>query len=169
MQEILVNSEAILEVTPEVVSDLKRRAMASPRRRSRLLMHHVPEHLTQEMLIVFHQGSYMPPHRHPAGKSESYHLLAGTMTVFFFDDAGRVLRTIDLGPAGGERASLYRLSAPLWHMPVATSEWLVYHEVYTGPFVKERDVEFAPWAPPEGAGEAAERYVAGLLARSVIL
>lgn len=148
-------------VTPELVAELKRLALASPRRRARVCLHHSAAHPTQEMVIVFHRDSYMPPHRHPQGKSESYHLLEGSLRVFIFDDTGLVLGTLPL-TAGG--AVLYRLAAPLWHMPVPTSEWVVYHEVYTGPFVKTTDVEFPPWAPPESRPDEAVAYVARLAA-----
>jgi len=160
--EILLNQEDILVVTPELVVELKRRALASPRRRARLCMHHSTGHLTQEMLIVFHRDSSMPPHRHPQGKSESYHLLEGCLRVFLFTDDGRVFRVLDL-EAG--KSFLYRLAAPHWHMPVPLSEWVVYHEVYTGPFVKTADVEFAPWAPPETSSAEAAEYLALLLAK----
>ncbi len=161
MPEILFNQEDVFVVTPRLVADLKQRALASPRRRARVCLHRTTDHPTQEMLIVFHRESFMPPHRHPQGKSESYHLVEGSMRVFLFDDDGRMLRSLAL-EAGKD--FLYRLSAPLWHMPVPTSEWLVYHEVYSGPFIKTEDVEFAPWAPPEPSPAAAAGYVARLLA-----
>ncbi len=148
-------------VTPEMVADLKRRALESPRRRARVCLHQSSDHLTQEMLIVFHRESFMPPHRHPPSKSESYHVVEGSLLVFLFDDEGQMLRSLAL-EAG--KSFLYRLSAPFWHMPVATSEWVVYHEVYTGPFLKNDDVEFAPWAPLETQPVAAVGYVARLLA-----
>lgn len=163
MDEIIINSLEILEVTPEIINDLKQKALMSPRKRSRLCMHHTTNHLTQEMLIVFHGDSYMPPHRHPYGKSESYHVVEGTMMVYLFDDAGRMIQNFEMEKAGGRKTFLCRLSDNVWHMPVPTSEWLVYHEIYTGPFEKELDVEFAPWAPPETDLESASRYVKGLL------
>ncbi len=162
MTEVIYNSQDILEVTPQILDELKRIALASPRQRSRLCMHHSRAHLTQEMLIVFHHGTFMPPHRHPAGKSESYHVVEGSMTVYFFDDAGRVIRTIEMSAAGSGRAFLYRLSSNTWHMPVATSEWLAYHETYTGPFEKDSDVEFPSWAPREEDRDQVQRFLADI-------
>ncbi|NTV15390.1 MAG: WbuC family cupin fold metalloprotein [Desulfobulbaceae bacterium] len=161
--EVLFNREDVFVVTPAWVADLKDRALASSRKRARVCLHRTTDHPTQEMVIVFHHESYMPPHRHPQGKSESYHLVEGALRVFIFDDEGRVLRapTLEAG-----KSFLYRLSAPFWHMPVPLSEWVVYHEVYTGPFGKTADVEFAPWAPPEIQTAAAAGYVSRLLADS---
>lgn len=159
MDGAIQNHQAILEVTHATVAELKRRALASPRKRFRLCMHQSAEERTHEMLIVFHEDAFMPPHRHPVGKSESYHVVEGSMTVFMFDDLGNVLRAIDMGPAGGDKTFLYRLSSNLWHMPVATSPWLVYHETYSGPFDKNVDVEFPSWAPQEHDTDHVERFL----------
>lgn len=112
------------------------------------------------MLIALAGKSYVRPHRHPAPKAESYHVVRGEMDVFFFDDAGAVVRHVVMGEAGSGKAFLYRLSASRWHMPLARSARVVYHEVYEGPFVKDEDVRYAPWAPEEGDEQAAELFMA---------
>ena len=149
MPESIYNIKDILEINSNAVDDLKRRAFESTRKRFRLCMHHSNEDQTQEMLIVFHKDTFMPPHRHPKGKSESYHIIEGSMTVFFLNDDGDLIHEIEMEKAGGSKPFLYRLSTNAWHMPFITSEWLVYHETYSGPFTKEYDVEFPLWAPEE--------------------
>jgi len=149
MCETIYNNEPILEITHETVQELKNRALRSKRGRARLCMHFDNDEPTQEMLIVFHHSSFMPPHRHPSGKSESYHLIEGSMDVYFFDDTGTVRRVINMGEKDKKKSFLYRLSSKTWHMPKPTSEWLVYHETYTGPFIKNEDVEFPGWSPLE--------------------
>ena len=32
-------------------------------------------------------------------------------------------------------------------MPIAVSKYCVYHEIYSGPFLKDNDVRFPKWAP----------------------
>jgi len=147
MNEIIHNTLEVVEVGAEMISRLKALAGASPRKRARLCLHRSPTDATHEMLIAFHRDSFMPPHRHPADKSESYHVVEGLMVVHLFDDSGAVVRSIRLGSTAP--SFLYRLSTNLWHMPTAASEWLIYHEVYSGPFQKDRDVEFPSWAPTE--------------------
>ncbi len=149
-------------VTNECVKELKLRASASPRKRFRLCLHHKNEHRTHEMVNVFYKDTFMPPHRHPQGKSESYHIIEGTMTVYFFDNNGKLIRLIEMEKAGGQKAFLYRLSSNEWHMPVATSEWLVYHETYSGPFNKDYDVEFSVWAPREEDKVGVKQFLAAL-------
>jgi len=147
MTKSIVNDEAICVVTPETVRMLKERAEASPYRGFRLCLHHSVEHPVQEMLIVMHHDTYWQPHRHPGDLCESYAVVEGSLRVFFFDDGGTVTRAIDLAPPGSGQPFLYRLSSALWHMPISTSPVSVYHEVRQGPYDRDRDVEFAPWAP----------------------
>jgi glucose-6-phosphate isomerase len=111
------------------------------------------------MVLVLCGRSYLRPHRHPANKNESYHVLEGELAVYLFDDEGQVTRTIELGAAHTGRPFLYRLCAPLWHMPVPHSPVVVYHEVMTGPFDKDRDVEYASWSPEEGNEKAVEAFL----------
>lgn len=163
MTDVIFNNQAILEITPATIDELKRMALCSPRKRARLCMHHSTDHQTQEMLIVFHRDSFMPPHRHPQTKSESYHIVEGSMDVLIFDDAGVITRKVEMSEAGSDKTFLYRLSGSIWHMPLPTSEWLVYHETYTGPFDKVCDVEYAPWSPSEEDSAAAVQYMRNLL------
>jgi len=159
MAESIFNTQAILSVTPEIIDDLKQRAEKSPYRRFRLCMHYSVEDLTQEMIIVCCGDSYMPPHRHPKGKSESYHVMEGSMTVYFFDDDGKVRQKLEMAAFGSGKPCIYRLSEPTWHMPVPSSEWLVYHETYSGPFDRDVDVEPPEWLPDSCDGEAVARFI----------
>ena len=159
MTEAIFNNQDILQVTPQLVEDLKEKALATPRKRFRLCMHHSLEDQTHEMLIVFHQASFMSPHRHPKGKSESYHVVEGAMNVYFFNDEGQVIKNIEMGEIGSGKPFLYRLSENIWHMPIPTTEWLVYHETYSGPFKKEYDVEFPSWAPQEENKKEVQRFL----------
>ncbi len=156
MNEIIHNTLEVVEVGDEMIDRLKVLASASPRKRARLCLHRSPTDATHEMLIAFHRDSFMPPHRHPANKSESYHVIGGMMVVHLFDDTGAAVRSISLGSSAP--SFLYRLSTNLWHMPTAASEWLIYHEVYSGPFLKDRDVEFPSWAPAESDHAEVARF-----------
>lgn len=144
--EAVFNSDDICVIDAGLIRKLKARACALPRKRFRFCLHDSNDHALQEMIIAAAYGSYIRPHRHPAGKSESYHVIEGTMTVYYFDDHGNKIRKVKLG---GRGPLIQRLSENLWHCPVPTSDWVVYHETYPGPFIKDIDVEYAPWAPEE--------------------
>jgi cupin fold WbuC family metalloprotein len=158
------NAEDIVEVGQGTVARLIRKAAESPRLRYRLCLHHSLDRLVHEMIIVANRSTYIRPHRHPPGKDESYYIIQGELAVFIFDAVGNVTRVLEMGEYSTGKTALYRLSASIWHLPVPRSEWVVYHEVFTGPFQKERDVEYAPWSPPETDTAAVAHYMTGLLA-----
>ena len=166
MTKSIVNDEAICVVSPETVAMLKERARTSPYRGFRLCLHHSVEHPVQEMLIVMYDDTYWRPHRHPGDLCESYAVVEGALRVFFFDDDGTVNRIVDLAPPGGDKPFLYRLSTGLWHMPVSAAPVSVYHEVRQGPYERDRDVEFAPWAPADDDAGAIAQYFEKLQALS---
>jgi len=152
-------TDDILEVTPDTVEELKALAMDSPRLQSRLCMHHNVDAIVHEMINACRRGAYIRPHRHPEGKSESYHVIEGEMTVYFFDDEGRVVRRLRMGEAGSGATFLYRLSASQWHLPVPDSPMVVYHETFCGPFERDRDVEYAPWSPDWDDRDAVDAFL----------
>jgi glucose-6-phosphate isomerase len=97
------------------------------------------------MIIVFHKDTILTPHRHPVGRSESYHVIEGAMNVYFFDDNGKVIGIIKLEERSKNYNFYYRLSSHTWHLPVPTTEYMVYHETITGPFLTEADIEYPTW------------------------
>ena len=127
MATAIFNSEAIAEVNLKTIEYLKIQAAKEPFRRFRLCLHHSVENEVQESVIVFCRDTYIRPHRHPNNKPESYHIIKGEMSVFFFDDSGRVVRKIEMGEVGSEKTFFYRLSASTWHIPVPSSEFVVFH------------------------------------------
>lgn len=146
MSGALFLADDVVTVDDDVIADLKRRADLSPQRRFRLCLHRNPSDPVQEMVIVARGDGFMPPHRHPAGRAESYHVIDGDLSTYLLDDDGAVTDVIHLGARGGGRPYLYRLAAPRWHFTVARSPWVVYHEVFTGPHGSDA-VIFPPWAP----------------------
>lgn len=151
--------EAIGTVGTEQLAQLKQAALQAPLRRSRLCLHHDPQDLLHEMVIVFCRASYVRPHRHK-GKSESFHVIEGELEVVFFDDDGGVLRRLKMGP-GPDRIFLYRLSSPIWHTVVPLSEFVILHETTTGPFTSDQ-AEYAAWSPAADDATGVAEFLAGL-------
>lgn len=157
--EALLNRDSIVAVGPSTVEDLVRRAESAPKRRFRLCLHRSPSDRVNEMVTVLCKDTYVRPHRHPEGKTESYHVLQGQLTVLLFDDRGNVTQRVDLAEPGRGKPSLFRLAKPVWHMPVVRTEHLVMHEVFQGPFDKESDVEYSSWSPDELDEPAARGFL----------
>jgi glucose-6-phosphate isomerase len=148
MSVAIFNHEAIAEVGPEMIEELKRRAGDAPLRRFRLCLHHGPEDTVHEMIIAFRRDSLVPPHRH-LDKCESFHMIEGEVEIRFFDDSGDVVRRVRLGAPGSGLPFIYRLSAPLWHEVVPLSEHVVLHEITSGPFKGSDLGERPPWETEE--------------------
>ena len=163
MKEVIVNTEDIIEIDQETIDRLVNLAEESPMRRSRILMHHNPEELVHDMVLVVLKNSYVRPHRHPIIKAESYHIMHGEMDVYIFDDLGKVIKKIEMGDQNSNKVIIYRSTSGIWHMPVCKTDYVIYHEVYTGPFNKELDVEYSKWSPDEGENkEDIERFMDSL-------
>lgn len=150
----------IVAITPGMIEEIKSKAAASKMRRHRICLHQSVEDQTQEMVIACCRDSVMPPHRHPAGRSESYHVIEGAMKVLFFDDAGKIERRLEIAERGSDRPSLYRLCAPRWHTAYPVTDWLVYHEVLTGPFDPDQAVEYPGWMPKDTPSEDVAAFLA---------
>ena len=137
----------ILRVDSLQLEQLKTDARNEPRQMARLCLHQGTEDRVHEMVIAFTRKAYVIPHRHLA-KSESFHVIEGSLAVVFFDNDGDVTNRIELGVSGSERSFLYRLNTSLWHMALPLSEYVIIHEVTGGPLLSE-DTEHPYWAPKE--------------------
>lgn len=161
--EVRYATDPVVLVGAEDVETLKAEAAHNARRRVRLCAHGSVEDTLHEMLIVHTNDTYVRPHRH-LGKSESFHVIEGTVDVVLFDDAGTVADVIAMGDLASGRPFYYRISTPLFHTLLIRSEVLVFHEVTAGPF-RRADTEYAPWAPPDGEADAVRQYLEELQAR----
>jgi cupin fold WbuC family metalloprotein len=156
--EVFVAEERIVRAGTREIAFLKRQASSNARGRARICAHRSNEDRLHEMLIAITSASYIHPHRH-VRKSESFHIVEGAVDIVMFDEAGAVADVIELGDASTGRNFYYRLADSVFHTLVIQSDFLVVHEVTSGPFVKEETV-LAPFAPAEERREAALAYMA---------
>lgn len=147
MNNVLHNTEGHIGVGPEWVARLKRIALESPLRRSRLCLHRSDDDLLHEMIIVLTRDCLFRPHRHVA-KSESYHMIEGRMVFIMFSDDGTPLRAEVLTPPGQGGCVCMRISDPVYHAVVPLDDLVVYHETTNGPF-KPGSAILAEWAPEQ--------------------
>lgn len=158
------NSKAYRSVGKQDIAHFKRMALKSPRNRYRLCLHSDQTHQTQEMIICLKGFNYFHPHFHPVNRSESYHMIEGVLDVYLLDEKGGLIEIIKLGAPGTaevgteSRDFMYRLSAPIYHLMIPRSEWIVYHEITTGPWNDEA-VYYAPFAPSGEDWEEVEKFV----------
>ncbi len=161
--DVFLAAGPIAVIGPEEVSLLIGTIDASTRGRVRINLHPSSDDPLHEMLIAIRPGSYIRPHKHP-GKSETFHLVHGSVDIVIFDDEGGIRDIVQLAAHAQDRAFCYRMSEPLFHTLVIRSELLVVHEITNGPFRPEATV-FADFAPDENAAAAVADYRAALLRR----
>jgi len=144
MENTLFNSDDVYVLDEQRLIELKRIALVHPLKRSRICLHRSRDSGIQEMVIVAHRDSLIEAHKHPVDKPESYHILEGRMLVRIFDNNGAILREITL--CDNASPKMYRIEGGVWHQPILLTEWVVYHEVFAGPFIKEIDVIYSSWS-----------------------
>lgn len=145
--EVLYPLGSEVDINSQTVAELIERAKKNPRRRIRICAHSNPAASLHEMIIVSPGGIYVRPHRHP-GKTESYHVIEGTISITLFDSRGEIKKIFELSAADREKSLFVRLDDSHFHMIEILSEFAVYHETTQGPFDRNA-TEFASWAPVE--------------------
>lgn len=154
--EVLVIKDEIVKVSRHDIDILKKSALRNPRKRIRLCAHRDIEDKIHEMLIMLTKDTYVRPHKH-LGKSESFHVIEGSLDVVVFDDEGNIIEVVRMGDYFSGRKFYYRLSEPYYHIPLVSSDYVIFHETTNGPFRKE-DTIFAPWAPEESDNIAVKEF-----------
>jgi cupin fold WbuC family metalloprotein len=126
----------------------------SPRRRIILPLHKDHSAPLQRMFNVVQPRSYLRPHRHATPpKAENLLVWQGAIAFFEFEAQGQVARRWILR-AGGPDFGV-DIEPGVFHTFVALAPDTILLETKSGPYEPIQDQDFAPWAPPEGAPEAA--------------
>ena len=114
------------------------------------------------MTIILGKESYIRPHKHE-GKTESFHIIEGKLSVVFFDEKGEIQKTIRMGPSNSGLTFFYRLAKCCYHAVIPESEYVIFHETTNGPF-NIKDTKYAEWAPLETEKEEAKKYISYIIA-----
>jgi cupin fold WbuC family metalloprotein len=176
-EEVYFATDPIVKVGREDIELLKQMALDTRRRRVRLCAHQEVDEPLHEMLIVHTKEAYVRPHKH-LNKAESFHLIEGMVDVVFFDESGKIEDLARMGQGPAADNFFYRISRSTYHTLLIRSEFLVFHESTSGPFLREQTV-FAPWAPAEddlagravfldGVEESVERFLSARDARGPV-
>ena len=145
--EVLYPDEDIVHLRPADLQELKILATMNIRHRVRLCAHRSSNDALHEMFIVHMRDCYVRPHKH-LGKTESMAVLEGEVDVVLFNDDGAILQVISMGDSSSGKVCYQRLADPIYHTLLIRSEFLVFHEITEGPFLRESTV-FPDWAPAE--------------------
>lgn len=139
----------LVRVDEATLAELKRLS-ARTGESARLCLHRSPEEALHDSVIVLRRDRLSPAHRHGT-KAETFQVLEGEALVVAFDAEGEV---VDACRLSGGRPGVYRVGAGVYHANIPLTEVVVVRESTLGPYVRERDLAFAPWAPDQADREA---------------
>ncbi len=122
-------SDALLRELKEK-SDIEKRNV-------RLCLHRSPNDDYHDMILLERVGTYFPPHRHLT-KTETIHIIEGTLEVSLYDNMGRVTVQQQLTPGG---IIVWRVGAGQWHYNRPVSDYVIFHESKCGPFLGDAENE----------------------------
>jgi len=123
----------------EVLAWLKEKLDKTSGNTVRICVHREAAAPFHEMLIAHKRGGEFKPHKHLL-KTESYHVIEGKLRVNRFDDQGKHVSTLLLGPHGSGLPFLHRLPVNVWHSTEPDGEYVIFHEAKPGPFVSSDNV-----------------------------
>ena len=84
-------------------------------------------------------------------------VLEGEVDVVLFHDNGSISQIIQVGAPYTGKNFYQRLPEEIYHMLIIRSEFLVFHEITEGPFLRENTI-FPEWGPAE-QGEASDVFI----------
>lgn len=132
----------------KLLDEVSSEARNSPRQRKNRNFHASDDALAHRLLNAVEPGSYIAPHRHLAAtKNETFIVLRGRIGLVLFDDAGKVVQTIDI-EAGGDVNGV-DIPHGTWHGVVSLQPGSVFFEAKAGPYLPFTPEEKASWAPAE--------------------
>lgn len=146
------------EVDAQRLDALLEESRQDPRGRVRICLHRDEQDLLHEMVIALADHGYLRPHRQ-VGRQKSYLILKGALRVLFFNEAGEVLRRLELD---AETRPIARFDSGIWHTMTSMSEGTVYLETILGPFDKT-GTDWADWAPGRSPRPEIEAYMQRVL------
>jgi cupin fold WbuC family metalloprotein len=138
-----------VKILPHALLDqLAVQAAASPRARAHHTIHASAADPVQRFIVTALRDAYFRPHRHNT-RSELAVVMRGCFDVLTFDAQGRVLARCSVG----ERAAAFAYETPQgsWHTLVPGADGGSFLEIKQGPYDPATALEFAAWAPAEGA------------------
>ena len=156
-EEVLFTADDVVKVDANDIEELKQKAKHNRRKRIRLCAHKGLDDSIHEMVIVHEKSCYIRPHKHN-NKTESFHIIEGSVVIILFDEDGQINKIIPMGDYASGRKFFYRLPPSHYHTLIIQSDVLVFHEITNGPF-KPKDTVWAPWAPEEADVDEVSRYM----------
>lgn len=152
----------MIKIDRKLIDETSRMAASSPRKRQNRNFHVSYDDPINRMLNAVEPEAYFPPHKHvDPPKREVFVILKGRVLMVEFGDDGKIIDHLVLDPGAGNFGVEFK--PDVWHSIMPLEKGSVLYEIKDGPYSKETDKVFAPWAPAEGAA-GADDFVRKVLA-----
>ncbi len=141
-------------IDQKLLDELSAQARQSLRLRKNFNLHPADDFCCHRLFNALEPGTYIRPHRHlDPVKDETFVIVRGRLGVIAFDDDGHVTGMALLSPGGEAVATDVPHGG--FHTAVSLDPGTIFFEAKAGPYLPFTEREKAPWAPEEGAPEAA--------------
>ena len=140
LNNIINNKKKIFVCNKAILKRLKVKAIDSNNKRSRVCIHLSRSSQVQEMIIHALKDSYMPPHKHPSGNSETYHVISGKLDLYLFNTKGKIVKKISLEEYNKKKNSqfYYKPIRVIFGICQLLKVKNVFYEIYSGPWKRIR-------------------------------
>lgn len=162
MKEVIFNKKEIIEINDQKIQELKQKALKNFSGKVRLCLHRNIRESLHEMIIVLCKNVYIRPHKHVM-KTESFHVIEGSFLLIIFDKNGKEIKRILINKEQRKNNFLCRLNRNIWHMIIPVTDFVVFHEVTNGPYIRKGSSVFASWAPKEDDHNGIEKFIESIL------
>jgi len=150
-----VSPRIMIKIDRKMIEETSRMAASSLRKRQNRNFHVSYDDPINRMLNAVEPEAYFPPHKHvDPPKREVFVILKGRVLMVEFDDGGKITDHVLLEAAAGNFG--VEIAPGVWHSLIPLERGSVLYELKDGPYSKEADKVFAPWAPAEGAACAGD-------------
>ena len=106
----------------------------------RLCLHTNTKAKHHDMIILQQKKKFYTPHKH-LKKGETYHIIKGSMACVLLSDNGKITKVCKL-----KKNDIFRTPLNVFHTMLPISNYVIYHESKTGPFLKKNDSIFPKWS-----------------------
>ena len=113
----------------------------------RICLHTSQTSKHHDMIILQQKKNFYLPHKH-LRKGETYHIIKGSMICVLFSNSGKVKKVCKL-----KKNDIFRTPINIFHTMSPISNYVIYHESKTGPFLKKKDSIFPYWIKSSGNKE----------------
>ena len=106
----------------------------------RICLHTNTQLKHHDMIILQQSKNFYTPHKHLL-KSETYHIIKGTMVCVLFNEKGIIKKFCKL-----KKSDIFRTPKNVFHTIMPVSKFVIYHESKNGPFVSKTDSIYSKWS-----------------------